>query len=360
MSEEAGRAVVGRCAGVLLEVLEWECRGAAAAGQLPMMKGSLMHRHAWLSECPQPPPAEHLVVQLDVAAFSVLPHRGGIFDDNVYCHVTSGLGAGLFAVICGSPVDVVKSRMMGGWVGMCGRAGSKRVLVAWAALRGLPAQLEEPGFVHPCVHVRVCWQAARVDARMAVWMRADESGKRGGWERATAGTGMHSASGAAGCTPASPQRAPCIAHPAACSFAPGHAPAREPAAFSARHSKPPGAPPFGSLRLAGWRGAWQPAPGTRHTHPLLASAAPSAPPWQAASPLGRARAQQSATAPPCLALSPSLLLPLTSPSWSLCLPAPPNRRPRRHLLWRARRVCQGARRMHLWLDSGACICGLST
>lgn len=37
-----------------------------------------------------------------------------MFQDNIYCHVTSGLGAGLFAVICGSPVDVVKSRMMGG------------------------------------------------------------------------------------------------------------------------------------------------------------------------------------------------------------------------------------------------------
>ncbi|KAL4436080.1 hypothetical protein ABPG77_005528 [Micractinium sp. CCAP 211/92] len=39
--------------------------------------------------------------------------KSGMFQDNVYCHITSGLGAGLFAVICGSPVDVVKSRMMG-------------------------------------------------------------------------------------------------------------------------------------------------------------------------------------------------------------------------------------------------------
>lgn len=37
--------------------------------------------------------------------------------DNVYCHITSGLGAGFFAVLCGSPVDVVKSRMMGAPVG---------------------------------------------------------------------------------------------------------------------------------------------------------------------------------------------------------------------------------------------------
>ncbi len=32
--------------------------------------------------------------------------------DNAYCHILSGLGAGFFAVVCGSPVDVVKSRMM--------------------------------------------------------------------------------------------------------------------------------------------------------------------------------------------------------------------------------------------------------
>ena len=34
-------------------------------------------------------------------------------DDNVYCHILSGLGAGFCAVVCGSPVDVVKSRLMG-------------------------------------------------------------------------------------------------------------------------------------------------------------------------------------------------------------------------------------------------------
>ena len=39
--------------------------------------------------------------------------RSGLFQDNIACHVASGLGAGLFAVLCGSPVDVVKSRMMG-------------------------------------------------------------------------------------------------------------------------------------------------------------------------------------------------------------------------------------------------------
>lgn len=39
--------------------------------------------------------------------------EAGIVDDNAYCHILSGLGAGFFAVVCGSPVDVVKSRMMG-------------------------------------------------------------------------------------------------------------------------------------------------------------------------------------------------------------------------------------------------------
>lgn len=35
------------------------------------------------------------------------------FTDNVYTHLLAGLGAGIFAVCIGSPVDVVKSRMMG-------------------------------------------------------------------------------------------------------------------------------------------------------------------------------------------------------------------------------------------------------
>ncbi|XP_042512336.1 mitochondrial uncoupling protein 1 [Macadamia integrifolia] len=35
------------------------------------------------------------------------------FTDNVFTHILSGLGAGFFAVCIGSPVDVVKSRMMG-------------------------------------------------------------------------------------------------------------------------------------------------------------------------------------------------------------------------------------------------------
>lgn len=35
------------------------------------------------------------------------------FSDNVLTHLLAGLGAGFFAVCIGSPVDVVKSRMMG-------------------------------------------------------------------------------------------------------------------------------------------------------------------------------------------------------------------------------------------------------
>ena len=39
--------------------------------------------------------------------------KTGLFEDTMPCHLASGLGAGFFAVICGSPVDVVKSRLMG-------------------------------------------------------------------------------------------------------------------------------------------------------------------------------------------------------------------------------------------------------
>jgi len=41
----------------------------------------------------------------------------GVFQDNAYCHMASSLGAGFIAVCVGSPVDVVKSRMMGAPVG---------------------------------------------------------------------------------------------------------------------------------------------------------------------------------------------------------------------------------------------------
>jgi solute carrier family 25 uncoupling protein 8/9 len=36
------------------------------------------------------------------------------FEDTIPCHLASGLGAGFVAVCVGSPVDVVKSRLMGG------------------------------------------------------------------------------------------------------------------------------------------------------------------------------------------------------------------------------------------------------
>ena len=55
--------------------------------------------------------AAHMVpagVQVKVALLST-----GLFEDTTPCHLASGLGAGFFAVVCGSPVDVVKSRMMG-------------------------------------------------------------------------------------------------------------------------------------------------------------------------------------------------------------------------------------------------------
>eukprot|EP01026_Neomeris_dumetosa_P014160 TRINITY_DN1508_c0_g1_i12.p1 TRINITY_DN1508_c0_g1~~TRINITY_DN1508_c0_g1_i12.p1 ORF type:complete len:298 (+),score=29.93 TRINITY_DN1508_c0_g1_i12:85-978(+) len=41
----------------------------------------------------------------------------GYFKDNVQTHLISGLGAGFFAVCIGSPVDVVKSRIMGDTAG---------------------------------------------------------------------------------------------------------------------------------------------------------------------------------------------------------------------------------------------------
>jgi len=37
----------------------------------------------------------------------------GLFQDNIVTHIAAGLGAGFFAVCVGSPVDVVKSRIMG-------------------------------------------------------------------------------------------------------------------------------------------------------------------------------------------------------------------------------------------------------
>lgn len=50
----------------------------------------------------------YVVVQIKTALI-----KTGVFEDTMPCHLASGLGAGFFAVICGSPVDVVKSRLMG-------------------------------------------------------------------------------------------------------------------------------------------------------------------------------------------------------------------------------------------------------
>ena len=78
--------------------------------------------------------------------------EAGIVDDNAYCHILSGLGAGFFAVVCGSPVDVVKSRMMGRsqpkelWMGVCSisshvdpaarQLSALRCLCCWHSLHG--------------------------------------------------------------------------------------------------------------------------------------------------------------------------------------------------------------------------------
>ena len=43
--------------------------------------------------------------------------KGGM-EDGIPCHIASGLGAGFFACIFGSPVDVVKSRVMGDSAGV--------------------------------------------------------------------------------------------------------------------------------------------------------------------------------------------------------------------------------------------------
>ncbi len=54
----------------------------------------------WLIDCS--------LMQIKTALIST-----GYFEDTIPCHLASGLGAGFFAVCFGSPVDVVKSRLMG-------------------------------------------------------------------------------------------------------------------------------------------------------------------------------------------------------------------------------------------------------
>ncbi len=66
---------------------------------------------------PTPPPTHPHINQHSLpdkkTFISFVCTAAGLFQDNVYCHLASGLGAGFFAVCIGSPVDVVKSRMMG-------------------------------------------------------------------------------------------------------------------------------------------------------------------------------------------------------------------------------------------------------
>eukprot|EP00887_Chlorella_sp_A99_P006288 scaffold3.g6288.t1 len=45
--------------------------------------------------------------------FRTLAIPAGLFSDNVTCHLASSLVAGFMSTVCGSPFDVIKSRMMG-------------------------------------------------------------------------------------------------------------------------------------------------------------------------------------------------------------------------------------------------------
>ena len=82
----------------------------------------------------------------------------------MFCHLASGLGAGFFAVICGSPVDVVKSRMMGEAGGSLGRAGAGRgVRGAWVGEVDAGGWVAWGGAHAPCpVHspAAAAWTAA--------------------------------------------------------------------------------------------------------------------------------------------------------------------------------------------------------
>ena len=63
--------------------------------------------------------------------------HSGHFKDNEVTHILSGLGAGLVAVCVGSPVDVVKSRVMGDKVGQYN--GMLDCFAKTYAKEGLPA-----------------------------------------------------------------------------------------------------------------------------------------------------------------------------------------------------------------------------
>jgi hypothetical protein len=72
--------------------------------------------------------------------------ESGYFTDNVVTHLVAGLGAGFFAVCVGSPVDVVKSRVMGEWAAAAaaamGHAWHSNVICIWWQLGA--------GYIHAC------------------------------------------------------------------------------------------------------------------------------------------------------------------------------------------------------------------
>ena len=99
----------------------------------------------------------------------------GYFSDNIVTHITAGLGAGFVAVCVGSPVDVVKSRVMGarcvcaggargvlggGWVGGgAAPRGREGVCSGWRAGREEGTQKEEARYARdrappPPTHTR--------------------------------------------------------------------------------------------------------------------------------------------------------------------------------------------------------------
>lgn len=98
------------------------------------------------------------------------PIRSGVFEDNVYCHITSGLGAGLFAVLCGSPVDVVKSRMMGA----CHSCRSPLCLGSLSVCdlsRSSTRAWTPAGGMHPLTHTPLppAWLTHRRGPRHLLW-----------------------------------------------------------------------------------------------------------------------------------------------------------------------------------------------
>jgi hypothetical protein len=69
-----------------------------------------------------PPPLSppQIINAAELASYDVCKEAlvgAGAPAGSVVTHLAAGLGAGFFAVCCGSPVDVVKSRMMGEWIG---------------------------------------------------------------------------------------------------------------------------------------------------------------------------------------------------------------------------------------------------